>query len=90
MRLQLYRPTRTADSSGGGFTTTLGTATEIWGWVTIHETGPMLSYQHGTDLEPEDLIDAGGAYYRVVSLVGATGAPWQRAILERRDRPITP
>ena len=88
-RLDRYRPTKTADGEGG-YTETLSDAAGLDGGIEVHENELYLSYRTGEDVAIGDVISAGGAYYRVMQLIGPLRGMWTRALLERRDRPITP
>lgn len=88
--LTKHRPTKTADGEGGS-TIALGTGETMWGWVVLHSPEEIyLTYRHGTDLKPEDVVVAEGAQYRVVGLTGNQGAPWCRAVIERIAKPVVP
>ena len=87
-RLNLYRPTRTADGQGG-FTAALGTARAFWGAVVVHETETRLLYRAGSDVAVEDVVVHESLQYRVLAHSGAVGAPYCTCTLERIERPVT-
>ena len=84
-----YRPTKTGDGFGG-FTETLAGPTELWGSLTVHEGRVELVFQSGPDLRPEDVLVVASQYYRVLSIVGHTMGPAQKAIIEATEKPIFP
>jgi len=88
-RLERYRPTRTGDGEGG-WLTTYGDAYALYGAIRVHENTTTLIFRDGEDVKPEDIIAAGGVYYRVTGAAGPEGAPALQAPLERTERPIVP
>lgn len=88
-RLERYRPTRTSDGEGG-WLTVYGDAHALYAAISIHENSIMLIFRNGEDVKPEDIVAAGGAYYRITGAAGPEGAPVLQAPLERTERPIVP
>ncbi len=88
-RLERYRPTRTSDGEGG-WLTTYGEAHVLYGAISVHENETVLIFRNEEDVKPEDIVAAGGAYYRVTGATGPEGAPVLQAPLERTERPIVP
>jgi hypothetical protein len=93
--LYLYRPARVSDGAGG-FTETLGDATELYGWLEIQANRTLLIYERAADVRVGDLVetvtreDHEAARYRVTGIVGPAGAMHTRATVERVARPIVP
>lgn len=83
-----YRPAKTADGEGG-YTETLGTGVTVYGGMSIDDDEVTLVYPEAQDIVVNDIIAApDGDDYRVMRLIGPTGASKARARLERIERPI--
>jgi hypothetical protein len=87
-----YRPTRTGDGRGG-FSITLGTASNLWGFIRLHEDQVTLVCDAREDVMPEDIVvadedPAKSPQYRVVGRRWLAGAADCELLLERVQRPI--
>ena len=87
--LMRYRPTR-VDDGEGGFDVSLGIPSVLYGIVSVHHTDLVLVYRYKSDILPEDIVYAEGAFYRVLSLFGPHSAPMKKAFVERITKPIVP
>ena len=86
-----YRPTRTADDSGG-FTEGLSSGTVLWGTFELHkDIMRVVGIQLDEDIIVSDIITTqDNANYRVMEIVQVPGTIEKTAMLERIDKPIHP
>jgi len=86
-----WRPTLTSDGEGGWLRTLAGSGTDLYGGVRVHDAETHLTFRPDEDVQPEDIVLANGAYYRIMPpIVGMPGAPFHDATLENIERPIVP
>lgn len=84
-----YRPTRTADGEGG-WTDTYADGVVVYGGITIHHTEIRFTFRNGEDIIPEDIIQVGGGYYRVMGHAANPRGLFASVPVERTERPIVP
>jgi hypothetical protein len=86
----LYYPAvKTADASGGGSTTTVGTPREFWGAVAVHENEITLdSVLLDEGLQVDGYVELQDQWYRITGRTGPMAGRFVQFTLEATDRPI--